>query len=138
MESLLEELGGLRSFSRPRISNDNPYSGSLFRTEKYRPDYPSRTFAKKEEACQWVSSFVDWYNQCHRHIGVKIVTLQQHHSGQAVEICRHRAVVYEQARLRHPRRWARSTSCWRQAEVVWIKPPPSEIEPTPATLMMGA
>jgi hypothetical protein len=54
--------GVLRSFSRPRVSNDNPYSESLFRTAKYRPDYPSRPFASKEEACQWVASFADWYN----------------------------------------------------------------------------
>lgn len=65
LESRLEELGVLRSFSRPRVSNDNPYSESLFRTAKYRPDYPSRPFTSKEAACQWVTSFVDWYN--HRH-----------------------------------------------------------------------
>jgi len=138
LESRLEELGVLRSFSRPRVSNDNPYSESLFRTAKYRPDYPSRPFASKEEACQWVSSFVDWYNHRHRHSGIKFVTPQQRHSGQAVEICRHRAVVYEQARLRHTRRWTRSTRCWRQPGVVWINPTPPEIEPTPATLMVAA
>jgi putative transposase len=59
LESRLEELGVLRSFSRPRVSNDNPYSESLFRAAKYRPDYPNRPFASKEEACQWVASFVD-------------------------------------------------------------------------------
>ena len=58
LEVRLEELGVLRSFSRPRVSNDNPYSESLFRTVKYRPDYPNRPFSSKEEACQWVSSFV--------------------------------------------------------------------------------
>ncbi|PSI00307.1 hypothetical protein [Synechococcus lacustris] len=60
LEVRLEELGVLRSFSRPRVSNDNPYSESLFRTVKYRPNYPNRPFNSKEEACQWVSSFVDW------------------------------------------------------------------------------
>ena len=69
LESRLEELGVVRSFSRPRVSNDNPYSESLFRTANYWPDYPSRPFA------------------------IKFVTPQQRHSGQAVEICRHRAVV---------------------------------------------
>ena len=52
LESRLEELGVLRSFSRPRVSNDNPYSESLFRTAKYPPDHPSRPFTSKEEACQ--------------------------------------------------------------------------------------
>ena len=59
LESRLEELGVLRSFSRPRVSNENPYSESLFRTVKYRPDYPRKPIATKEQACQWVSPFVD-------------------------------------------------------------------------------
>jgi putative transposase len=138
LESRLEELGVLRSFSRPRVSNDNPYSESLFRTAKYRPDYPRRPFASKDEACQWVVSFADWYNHRHRHSGIKFVTPHQRHSGQAVEICRHRAVVYEQARKRHPRRWSRSTRCWHQPEVVWINPPSTEIEFKPARLRKAA
>ena len=60
LEARLEELCVLRSFSRPRVINDNPYSESLFRTAKYRPVYPSRPFASVEEACQWVASFADW------------------------------------------------------------------------------
>jgi transposase InsO family protein len=59
LEARLKELGVLRSFSRPRVSNDNPYSESLFRTVKYRPDYPSRPFSSKAEACEWVAAFVD-------------------------------------------------------------------------------
>ena len=70
LEVRLEELGVLRSFSRPRVSNDNPYSESLFRTVKYRPNYPSRPFGNKEQACLWVSAFVDWYNHRHRHSGI--------------------------------------------------------------------
>ena len=63
LESRLEELGVLRSFSRPRVSNDNPYSESLFRTVKYRPDYPRKPFLSKGQACEWVAAFVDWNNQ---------------------------------------------------------------------------
>jgi transposase InsO family protein len=136
LESRLEELGVLRSFSRPRVSNDNPYSESLFRTAKYRPDYPRRPFASVQEACQWEEGVVDWYNHRHRHSGIKFVTPHQRHNGEAVEICRRRAVVYEQARQRHPRRWTRSTRCWRQPEEVWINQPPPEIEPDSATLML--
>ena len=55
LESRLEELGVLRSFSRPRVSNDNPYTESLFRIAKYRPDYPSRPFASKAEGCEWIA-----------------------------------------------------------------------------------
>ena len=138
LEARLEELGVLRSFSRPRVSNDNPYSESLFRTAKYRPDYPRRPFTSAEEACLWVASFVDWYNHRHRHSGIKFVTPHQRHSGQAVEICRHRAVVYEKARQRHPRRWSRSISCWVQPAVVWINPPPAELNTNSATLARAA
>ncbi|WP_311134149.1 integrase core domain-containing protein [Synechococcus sp. CS-1333] len=66
LESRLEEMGVLRSFSRPRVSNDNTYSESLFRTVKYRPDNPGRPFASKDEACEWVAAFVDWYSLRHR------------------------------------------------------------------------
>jgi putative transposase len=138
LESRLEELGVLRSFSRPRVSNDNPYSESLFRTAKYRPDYPRRPFASKDDACRWVSSFVDWYNHRHRHSGIKFVTPHQRHNGDAVEICRQRAVIYEQARQRNRRRWSRATRCWHQPEVVWINPPPPEIQPKPTTFAMAA
>jgi hypothetical protein len=68
----------------------------------------------------------------------KFVTPQQRHSGQAVAICRHRAHVYEQARQQNPRRWSRSTRCWRQPEVVWINPPQPEFDPKPATFAMAA
>ena len=118
LESRLEELGVLRSFSRPRVSNDNPFSESLFRTVKYRPDYPRRPFSGLEEACSWVMAFVDWYNHQHRHSGIRFVTPAQRHSGQAVAIARQRADVYERARQQHPRRWSRSTRCWRQPELV--------------------
>ena len=138
LESRLEELGVLRSFSRPRVSNDNPYSESLFRTAKYRPDYPRRPFASKDDACRWVSSFVDWYNHRHRHSGIKFVTPHQRHNGDAVEICRQRADIYEQARQRNPRRWSRSTRSWHQPEVVWINPPPPELQPKPTTFAMAA
>ncbi len=138
LEARLEELGVLRSFSRPRVSNDNPFSESLFRTVKYRPDYPNRPFASKEEACEWVASFVEWYNHQHRHSGIKFVTPHQRHSGQAVEICRQRADVYEKARQKHPRRWSRSSRCWRQPEVVWINKPPEEPLETPAVALAQA
>lgn len=71
LESRLEELGVFRSFSRPRVSNDNPYSESLFRPAKNRPDYPRLPFTSAEEACLWVASFVEWYNHRHRHSRIK-------------------------------------------------------------------
>ncbi len=137
LESRLEELGVLRSFSRPRVSNDNPYSESLFHTLKYRPDYPRRPFQSMEEACSWVAAFVGWYNDQHRHSGIRFVTPSQRHSGKAIEICRHRARVYELARQLHPLRWTGTTRCWHQPEVVWINPPPPENDAKPAKLVMA-
>jgi len=125
-------------FSRPRVSNVNPYSEWFFRTAKYRHDYPSRPFTNKEEACRWVASLADWYNHRQRHSGIKFVTPHQRYNGDALEICRHRAVIYEEAGKRNPRRWSRSTRCWHQPEVVWINPPPPELDPNPATFAMAA
>ena len=138
LEARLEELGVLRSFSRPRVSNDNPYSESLFRTLKYRPDYPSRPFASKNEACEWVVAFVDWYNHRHRHSGIKFVTPHQRHSGTATAICQQRADVYETARRENPTRWSRSTRCWRQPEEVWINKPTEEPDPILALHLIKA
>lgn len=90
---------------------------------------PWRPFACVEEACLWVAAFVDLYNHRHRHSSFKFVTPQQRQSGQAVDICRHRAHVYKQARQRNPRRWPRSTLCWRQPEVVWINLPLRQAKP---------
>ena len=106
LERRLEELGLLRSFSRPRVSNDNPYSESLFRHLKYRPIYPRRPFASKEEARQWVATFVDWHNHRHRHSGIRFVTPQQRHNGHYLEICRHCAVFYEQDCQLNPQHWS--------------------------------
>lgn len=138
LESRLEEMGVLRSFSRPRVSNDNPYSESLFRTVKYRADYPRRPFTSKDEACEWVVAFVDWYNHRHRHSGIKFVTPHQRHSGAAKAICQQRADVYENARQAHPTRWSRHIRCWHQPEEVWINKPPEEPEPIQALSLIQA
>jgi putative transposase len=94
LDARLEEQGVLRSYSRPRMSNDNPYSESMFRTVKFRPDYPNRPFTSKAQAYEWVVSFVDWYNQEHSYCGIKFVTPHQQHSGREVELCRQRVHVY--------------------------------------------
>jgi hypothetical protein len=105
---------------------------------KNRPDYPRRPFSSKDHACQWVASFAGWHNHQHRHSGIMFVTPYQRHNEDAAEICRHRAVIYEQARQHNSRRWSGSTRYWRQPEVVWINPPPPEIEPNSATFAMAA
>ncbi len=86
----------------------------------------------------WFTDFVDWYNHRHRHSGIKFVTPVQRHNGEAVKICENRGRVYEQARERHPRRWTRSTRCWRQPEVVWINPPSLAEDIETVTLALAA
>ncbi|GAE36158.1 putative transposase [Halalkalibacter akibai JCM 9157] len=106
--SLLEKLGIQSSFSRLRVSNDNPYSEAMFRTLKYRPDFPHKGFASLEEARQWAQQFVHWYNEVHLHSGLNFVTPVQYHTGEHVAILEKRKDVYEVAKAKHPERWARS------------------------------
>ena len=122
-------MGVLRSISRPRVSNDNPYSESVFRTLNYRPDSPSRPFACKDETCEWVAAFVDWYNHRHRHSAIKLVTPHQRKSGSANAICKQRADVYEAAHRANPTRWSRHIRCSSQPAEVWINKPTEESDP---------
>ena len=105
MKAKLEELGVLPSYSRPRVSNDNAFSESLFRTLKYRPDWPSSGFTSLEDARRWVDGFVTWYNTEHKHSKLRFVTPQERHSGNDVAILAQRQRVLEQAKLRTPGRW---------------------------------
>jgi putative transposase len=127
LENRLEELGVLRSFSRPLGFNENLYSESLCRSVKYRPDYPHRPSASKEQACQWGAEFVDLNNQQHRYSCNLFVSPQQRHDGQALEISRHRGAVYARARHLNFRQWSRSTRCWSQPEAVWINESSDEL-----------
>ena len=122
LQETLYRLGIEPSYSRPRVSNDNPYSEAIFRTCKYRPNYPYKGFASLEEAREWVLSFVRWYNSIHRHSGIKFVTPDQRHAGQDIEILAARKKLYEAAREKHPERWAGTTRNWEAVEVVTLNP----------------
>jgi transposase InsO family protein len=102
-------MGIVPSFSRPRVSDDNPYSESLFKTLKYCPQYPSKPFTSLENAQSWVNDFVDWYNNKHLHSGIKFVTPACRHDGKDVLILRRRKIVYETARINNPNRWSRKS-----------------------------
>ncbi|MFD0503495.1 transposase [Streptomyces chiangmaiensis] len=69
VSQMLLDLGVTRSHSRPRVSNDNPFSESQFRTTKYQPDYPER-FGSLTHAREWMEAFVSHYNHVHRHSGI--------------------------------------------------------------------
>jgi len=132
MLATLYDLGVAASFSRPRVSNDNPYSESHFRTMKYRPEYPSRPFASLEEAELWVTQFVDWYNNTHLHSGIQFVTPASRHEGRHHEILRNRKEVYAMARARNPERWSRKIRSFEPTQVVSLNPEPAEVTPEPA------
>lgn len=112
MLAKMYELGVVGSRSRPRVSNDNPYSESLFRTLKYCPLWPSQGFNTLEDARIWVGVFVDWYNLEHRHSAIKFVTPNQRHQGEDKQILANRNELYESAKTLNPSRWSGSTRDW--------------------------
>lgn len=122
MLATLQWLGIVPSFSRPRVSDDNPYSEALFRTVKYRPEYPKKPFESVEAARAWVDRFVVWYNNEHRHSGIRFMTPSQRHSGNENEILERRKEVYRQAREKNPARWSGKTRNWEAIEAVVLNP----------------
>lgn len=122
MLATLHELGVAPSFSRPAVSNDNPYSESLFKTLKYRPAHPCQPFASLAAARTWVQHFVAWYNTEHRHSAIRFVTPSQRHHGLDHTLLRGRQAVYEAARARHPQRWAGNTRDWSRVDAVHLNP----------------
>jgi putative transposase len=122
MLATLQRLGVVPSFSRPGVSNDNPFSESLFRTLKYRPEYPARPFASEYEAQRWVDAFVHWYNTEHLHSEIRFVTPDDRHYGQEAAKLSQRKEVYEQARKKNPERWTQQTRNWNPVETVRLNP----------------
>jgi putative transposase len=129
----MQALGIVPSFSRPRVSDDNPFSEALFRTMKYRPDYPDGPFVSLEAAQIWVDRFVRWYNEDHQHSGIRFVTPAQRHDGSDIGILANRHRVYSEARKRSPQRWSGKTRDWSHIAVVRLNPRPiSSTEAAPA------
>jgi putative transposase len=122
MVATLERLGIMQSFSRPSVSNDNPYSESLFRTAKYRPEYPSGAFESLEAARAWMNWFVEWYNNQHLHSAIGFVTPGDRHAGLDRAILSKRHDTYLKARARHPERWSGNTRNWSRLETVRLNP----------------
>ena len=120
MLATLQRLGVVPSFSRPRVSDDNPYSESLFKTLKYCPEYPSKPFTSNEAASKWVAEFVDWYNNEHLHSGIKFVTPASRHEGRDNDILAKRKEIYEQAKIKNPNRWSRGIRNWNKIEEVFL------------------
>ena len=123
MLATLCQLGITPSRSRPRVSNDNPYAESLFKTLKFRPNFQPKGFSSLEEAREWVSLFVNWYNYEHHHSGLCFLTPDQRRSGKSEDILNKRRLVYEAAKAAHPERWnGRSVRKWAVPERVYLNP----------------
>jgi transposase InsO family protein len=120
MLATLHNLGVVPSFSRPRVSNDNPYSESLFRTMKYRPEYPSKPFENIEHAQEWVDGFVFWYNTQHLHSAIRYVTPDDRHYGREENILANREKVYDRARKKNPNRWSKKLRNWKPVHQVCL------------------
>jgi putative transposase len=122
MLATLQALGVMASLSRPAVSNDNPYSESLFKTLKYRPAYPLNPFPDIAAARSWATSLVQWYNHEHRHSAIRFVTPAQRHASLDQAILAQRSALYETARANNPLRWKRSTRNWQRVDIVHLNP----------------
>jgi transposase InsO family protein len=120
--AMLNWLGVKPSYSRPRVSDDNAYAESLFRTAKYRPEFPTKGFADLDQARIWAADFVHWYNFNHRHSGIRYVSPAQRHAGDDRAILAARHALYLQARERNPARWSGATRNWAPIGAVTLNP----------------
>jgi transposase InsO family protein len=122
MLAMMQTLGVVPSFSRPSVSDDNPYSEALFRTVKYAPPYPGY-FNDVKSARVYFERFVYWYNEQHCHSGIKFVTPAQRHRGEDEVILKKRKQVFERAKMQHPERWnGRATRNWERIATVHLNP----------------
>jgi putative transposase len=129
---LLMDLGVERSHSRPRVSNDNPYSEAHFKTLKYAPIFPDH-FESIDHARAFITHFMNYYNQEHRHSGIGLHTPASVHFGTAQQIRRQRQQTLDAAFTAHPARFGtRSPIAPRLPKVAWIN------EPQVQTLLQSA
>ena len=120
--AMLHWLGIKPSYSRPRVSDDNAYAEALFRTAKYRPEFPAKGFTGLDDARAWGGRFVHWYNTEHRHSGIGYVTPAQRHAGEDHTVLAARHEVYTRARAANPRRWSGATRDWTPRGAVTLNP----------------
>lgn len=127
LKAKMEELGISGSHSRPRVSNDNPFSEALFKTLKTCPAWPSNGFKNLEATREWINVFSIWYNEKHCHSGIRFVTPTQRHRGEDKRILELRNDVYKTARENNPNRWSGDTRNWGWISSVDLNPEKTEI-----------
>ena len=135
--AMLHWLGIKPSYSRPRVSDDNAFAEALFRTAKYRPEFPLKGLVDLDDARQWAMRFVQWYNRGHRHSGIRYVTPAQRHTGQDGPVLARHA-VYQDARQRNPQRWSGPTRNWTPVGVVTLNPERDSIVRASQILLSGS
>lgn len=125
---LLRELNVEVSHNRPRVSNDNPFIESLFKTMKYRINYPDR-FKDLSHAREWMAAFVHWYNTEHLHSALGHVTPEQMRTGAAEAIFARRNEAMRQAQMTYPERWgSKSVKSWQIRQEVVLNPDKKNID----------
>jgi putative transposase len=129
VKQMLQDLDITRSFSRPRVSNDNPFSESQFRTMKYCPEFPDRFDGGFDHAREFCHDFFFRYNQEHRHSGIAYLTPADVHYGRADEVLAQRQLVMDRAFARNPQRFvAGPPKLPILPKAVWINPPENRDE----------
>ena len=120
--ALHEKVVVQRAIAAQLTAHSNAYAESLFRTAKYRPEYPAKGFVDLDAARTWAAEFVCWYNDEHRHSGIRYVTPGQRHAGEDHAILAARHALYLQARERNPARWSGTTRNWTPTGPVTLNP----------------
>jgi putative transposase len=103
VSTLTDLLGVTLSFSRPKVSNDNPYSEALFKTVKYDLAFPE-TFDSYDDALRYCRAFFTAYNTAHRHSGVGYHTPHHVHHGATGPVTATRRAALEKTWRAHPER----------------------------------
>ena len=123
----------------PRLTGHrsiNAYAEALFRTAKYRPDFPGAGFTDLAGARRWAADFVRWYNHEHRHSGIRHVTPAQRHAGGDGAILAARHALYRRAREANPRRWSGRTRDWTPIGAVTLNPERDSVLATAAEALL--
>lgn len=120
--ALLADLDIIKSHSRPKVSNDNPYSEAQFKTLKYCPLFPEK-FDSLDEAETFCHHFFEYYNHRHYHAGIGLHTPFTVHIGTAQAIQHKRAETIEAFRAANPRRFTQTPALPKIPEVAWINQP---------------
>jgi putative transposase len=123
----LKELGVSVSFSRPSVSDDNPFSEALFKTVKYNRHPTGEPYDLIDKAFECIEVIVSWYNYEHKHSSIKFVTPEQRHNLFDKNILLKRDAVYKAAKERTPARWSGETRNWEYIKLVSLNPGRSKV-----------